>query len=243
MHHETGPEITVVIPVKDERDNVRPLLEELREVLDPIDRSWEVLVVDDGSTDGTWETLCALREEIAGLRLLRFRENRGQSAAFWAGLQRVGGPLAVMMDGDMQNDPHDIPNLLERIDDGADVCLTWRANRQDSWSKKIQSRIGNGFRNFFLKSHIRDTGSQLRAFRTSCLRDFTPFNGMHRFMGNLFLMRGCRVVQVPTNHRGRRSGKTKYGLGNRAWRGLMDLIGVRWLASRCLRYEVSEEDE
>ena len=236
------PEISVVIPLKDEKDNVRPLLEELRGVLDTIGRSAEIIVVDDGSADGTWDILGEMTGTIQGLRRVRFARNRGQSAAFWAGMSRARGAVTITMDGDMQNDPNDIPTLLAEIDKGADVCLTWRANRQDTRSKKIQSRIGNGFRNWLLSSDIRDTGSQLRAFRTCCLRDFTPFEGMHRFMGNLFIMRGCRIVQVPTNHRGRRAGKTKYGLGNRIWRGLYDLIGVRWLASRCVRYQVREED-
>ena len=238
-----NPELSIVIPLKDERDNVRPLLEELRTVLDQIGRDAEIIVVDDGSTDGTWDVLTELRGHIAGLRRVRFAQNRGQSAAFWAGLTRARAPIAIMMDGDMQNDPRDIPNLLAEPDKGADVCLTWRATRQDTWPKKVQSRIGNRFRNYLLSSDIRDTGSQLRAFKTACLRDFTPFNGMHRFMGNLFAMRGCKIVQVPANHRGRRAGKTKYGLGNRIWRGLYDLIGVRWLAKRCVRYSVREEDE
>jgi dolichol-phosphate mannosyltransferase len=146
------------------------------------------------------------------------------------------------MDGDMQNDPNDIPKILGELKKGAEVCLTYRANRRDSWFKKVQSRIGNGFRNYLLRSDIRDTGSQLRGYCAYCLADLPQFEGMHRFMGNLFLMRNYRIVQIPTNHRHRRAGTTKYGLGNRALRGLKDLLAVRWLSTRAIRYRVAKED-
>ena len=177
------------------------------------------------------------------MRTLRFDRNYGQSAAFWAGLRRVRGRMVVMMDGDMQNEPRDIPKLLAELEKGADVCLTWRANRQDTRFKKFQSRVGNGFRNWLLSSEVRDTGSQLRALRADCLDDLPHFDGMHRFMGNLFLMRGWRIVQVPTSHRARRTGRTKYGLGNRMLRGLKDVLGVRWLSRRVIRYRVEHEDD
>ncbi|NQU42680.1 glycosyltransferase family 2 protein [bacterium] len=238
-----NPEISVVIPLKDEEQNVRPLLEELRGVLDGLGLAWEVIAVDDGSSDGTWEILLGLREATPGLRLVRLDRNYGQSTGFWAGLKRVRGQIAIMMDGDMQNDPRDIPKMLAEIAKGADVCLTWRANRQDTKWKKIQSRIGNGFRNRFLESDIRDTGSQLRAFRSKCLEDLPRFDGMHRFMGNLFLMRGFQIVQIPTNHRARRAGTTKYGMANRAIRGLKDLFGVRWLKQRVIKFGVEQEHD
>ena len=231
--------------MQNEEENVAPLLEELWGVLGNLGRSFEVLVVDDGSTDGTYDALESMRERLGEegtLRTIRLARNRGQSTAFWCGLSRVNGEVVIMMDGDMQNDPHDIGKLLEKLDGGADVCLTWRADRQDTGFKKFQSKIGNGFRNWLLKSEIRDTGSQLRAFRRECLEDLPHFNGMHRFMGNLFIAMGWKVVEVPTHHRARQAGVTKYGLGNRALRGLRDVLGVRWLTSRAIRYEVAREE-
>ncbi len=230
--------------MQNEEENVAPLLEELWQVLSDLDKPFETLVVDDGSTDGTWAVLERMQSELGGmgqLRIIQLAENRGQSTAFWAGLSRVRGDVVVMMDGDMQNDPHDIGKLLEALDQGADVCLTWRADRQDTKFKKIQSKIGNGFRNWLLKSQIRDTGSQLRAFRSECLSDLPHFNGMHRFMGNLFIAMGWKIVEVPTHHRARQAGVTKYGLGNRALRGFKDVLGVRWLTSRAVRYKVGRE--
>lgn len=239
---ETAPFISVVIPLKNEEDNVVPLLDELCGVLNGLG-VYEVLVIDDGSTDSTWAKLQEQRAERSSIRLVKLDRNHGQSTAFWAGLTRAKGEIIIMMDGDMQNDPNDIPQLLERVQGGADVCLTYRSNRQDTWFKKFQSRIGNGVRNCLLKSDVLDTGSQLRAFRRDCLRDLPNFEGMHRFMGDLFRMRGFKVVQTPTNHRGRRAGITKYGMGNRALRGLKDLMGVCWLSQRMIRYGTEHEDE
>ena len=176
------------------------------------------------------------------LRAVRLDRNHGQSTALWAGLERVRGAIVITMDGDCQNDPNDIPKLLAEIEGGADVCLTWRANRQDSWWRRVQSRVGNGVRNWVLASSIIDTGSQLRAFRAACRDGLIPFDGMHRFMGNLFMMHGCRVAQIPTNHRARRAGVAKYGMRGRTIRGLKDVLAVRWMRGRTIRYGV-EHDE
>jgi dolichol-phosphate mannosyltransferase len=239
---DPSPYLSVVIPLKNEEGNVAPLLDELREAIRNLG-TFEIIAVDDGSTDATWRILEEQKARIPELRLVRLDRNYGQSAGFWAGLKRARGRVLVTMDGDMQNDPHDIPLLLAELQKGADVCLTYRANRQDTRFKKIQSRIGNGFRNWLLGSNVIDTGSQLRAYYARCLEDLTPFNGMHRFMGNLFLMRGYKVAQVPTNHRGRRSGTTKYGMANRAFRGLRDVLGMRWLRDRLIQVGVKEESK
>lgn len=239
---DSSPYLSIVIPVKNEEGNVVPLLEELLRVVGHLG-SFEIIVVDDGSTDGTWRRLEEQKSRIPELRLVRLDRNYGQSTAFWAGLKRARGQILVTMDGDMQNDPHDIPRLLEELKKGVDVCLTWRANRQDTWFKKVQSRIGNGFRNYLLASDIIDTGSQLRAYYSYCLEDLSHFNGMHRFMGNLFAMRGYKIAQIPTNHRGRRAGTTKYGMANRALRGLRDVLGVRWLSGRVIKFKVKEESK
>jgi len=236
------PDFSVVIPMKNEEANVASLLEELQAVLESLG-TYEIIVVDDGSTDGTWGVLCARKERTPALRPVKLDQNYGQSAALWTGLKRVRGRVVITMDGDMQNDPNDVPRLLAELEKGADVCLTYRARRQDTWARKVQSRIGNGMRNWLLHSDIRDTGSQLRAFHVRCLEDLPHFVGMHRFLGNLFLMRGCRVTQIPTHHRSRRAGVAKYGIGNRTWRGLKDLLGVRWMGQRMIRCRVEREDE
>lgn len=238
-----NPEISVVIPLKDEEENVRPLLEELDTVLASLSLPSEVVAVDDGSTDGTWQALEACKAQMPRLRMIRLDRNYGQSTGFWAGMKNARGRIIVTMDGDMQNDPHDIPKLLSEIKKGADACLTIRANRQDTKWKKMQSRIGNGFRNHFLQSEIADTGSQLRAVKAEFIEDLPPFEGMHRFMGNLYMMRGCKIAQVNTNHRGRRSGTSKYNAANRAWRGLKDLFGVAWLRQRQIRYGVAQRKD
>jgi glycosyltransferase involved in cell wall biosynthesis len=238
---EVLPIYSAVIPMMNEEANVPALLDELCQVLEPLGL-YEVIVVDDGSTDRTWEVLGEARTRHPALRRVRLGRNCGQSAALSAGLARVRGQIVMTMDGDLQNDPCDIPKLLEQLDGGADVCLTWRSNRQDSAFRRWQAKVGNGFRNRLLGSDIRDTGSQLRAFRVECLQGLPQFVGMHRFMGNIFLMAGCKVVQIPTNHRSRRAGKTKYGFGNRAWRGLCDVLGVRWLRMRHIQAPVASED-
>jgi dolichol-phosphate mannosyltransferase len=233
-------EYSAVIPMKNEEGNVAPLVEELAGILGGL-ATYEIIIVDDGSTDGTWAKLTELQTRFPALRPVKLDRNYGQSTGLWAGLVRARGRVILTMDGDMQNDPNDIPKILKELQRGADVCLTWRQNRQDTWSRRVQSRIGNGVRNWMLGSRIIDTGSQLRAFRTECIRDLTPFNGMHRFMGNLFEMRGYRIVQIPTHHRARRAGVAKYGMGNRAMRGLKDVLGVRWLKQRVVQYGVEKE--
>ncbi len=239
---ETAPTLSIVFPVLNEEDNIVPLIEEIQEVLG--DRTdYEIVVVDDGSTDRTLENLQSISARVSDLHVLQLKENRGQSTALGVGLNHAVGKIIVMMDGDRQNDPHDIDRLLEEINKGADVCLTYRAKRSDTAWKKFQSKIANAVRNWILASDVRDTGSQLRAFRRECLKDLPCFDGMHRFMGNLMLMRGFKVVQIATHHRPRPSGKSKYGMRNRAWRGLKDLMGVRWLGGRAIRYELKDDKD
>jgi dolichol-phosphate mannosyltransferase len=234
------PRLSIVIPLKNEQDNVVPLIQEVQQAVEPLG-TYEILAIDDGSTDNTWNTLVELKKTIPALRCLKHDRNHGQSAGLWTGLKNAVGEIIITMDGDRQNDPNDIPQLLAELEKGADVCLTYRANRQDSWSKKVQSKIGNKFRNSLLGSDIRDTGSQLRAFRADCIDNLPNFNGMHRFMGNLFLMGGFKLAQVPTHHRARVAGVSNYSMANRAFRGLKDVWGVRWLSQRAIRPKVAEE--
>jgi dolichol-phosphate mannosyltransferase len=175
------------------------------------------------------------------IRVLRFEKNAGQSAAMYAGLQSAHGATAVLIDGDLQNDPADIPRLLAEIERGADLVCGYRAQRKDTLIKRITSRVANFVRSRFAKDGVRDTGCTLKAMRRECIGALVPFKGMHRFIPALVKGAGYRLVELPVNHRPRKFGQSKYGLGNRALRATMDMFGVRWLLSRRLNYRVREE--
>ena len=173
-----------------------------------------------------------------GIRLLRFEKNAGQSAALYAGLHSARGRTAVLIDGDLQNDPADIPRLLAEIERGADLVCGYRAQRKDTFVKRVTSRVANFVRSRFTKDGIRDTGCTLKAMRRECIGTLLPFKGMHRFIPALVKGAGYRLVEVPVNHRPRKFGESKYGLGNRAVRATVDMFGVRWLLSRRLDYKI-----
>jgi dolichol-phosphate mannosyltransferase len=173
--------------------------------------------------------------------VIRFEKNIGQSAAIYAGLQAARGATAVLIDGDLQNDPADIPRLLAEIGRGADVVCGYRVKRKDTVLKRLTSRIANAVRSRFTKDGVRDTGCTLKAMRRECVTALVPFKGMHRFIPALVKAAGYRLVEVPVNHRPRRFGQSKYGLGNRALRATIDMFGVRWLLSRRLNYKIREK--
>ena len=173
-----------------------------------------------------------------GIRVLRFEKNAGQSAALYAGLRSARGGTAVLIDGDLQNDPADIPRLLAEIERGADLVCGYRAQRKDTLVKRVTSRIANVVRGRFTKDGVRDTGCTLKAMRRECISALLPFKGMHRFIPALVKSAGYRLVEIPVNHRPRRFGQSKYGLGNRAIRATVDMFGVRWLLSRQLKYKI-----
>jgi len=231
-----------VIPAYNEEESIEACVLEADGVLARLGRSYEILVVDDGSRDGTFERLRALKARCPALRAIRFGENRGQSAAMSAGFEHARGEIVVSMDADGQNDPADIPRLLERMDD-FDVVCGWRRKREDNLLRRISSRIANAVRNRLSHESIRDTGCSLKAYRRDYLRRIKLFDGMHRFLPTLLRMEGARVTEVPVNHRPRTAGRTKYGLWNRLFRSLRDLFAVRWMQSRHIRYEVREEIE
>ena len=194
----------------------------------------EIIFVDDGSVDRTVERI------VPGpnIRVIRFGTNTGQSAAIYAGLEAARGATAVLIDGDLQNDPADIPRLLAEIDRGADLVCGYRAQRKDTLVKRLTSRIANFVRSRFTKDGVRDTGCTLKAMRWECVSALVPFKGMHRFIPALVKAAGYRLVEIPVNHRPRRFGQSKYGLGNRALRATIDMFGVRWLLSRRLNYKI-----
>lgn len=237
--HNLEPELSVVLPVYNERENLEPLLAELRAVLPRFVGEWEVVLVDDGSTDGSAEFLDQAKAEDPRLRVLHLRENRGQSAAMDAGFRAARAPLVVTLDADLQNDPADIGLLLDQRHQ-ADVVCGVRVARHDSWIRRISSRIANAVRNRITGESIRDTGCSLKLYRTAYLRRIKMFRGMHRFLPTLLRLEGARVVEVPVHHRPRRHGISKYGIRNRAFSGLIDCLAVRWMRARRLDYSLRE---
>jgi dolichol-phosphate mannosyltransferase len=227
-----APAVSVIVPLFNEEENISILQSELRAALDGLD--YEIVFVDDGSLDCTVERI----ETAPNVLLIRFEKNTGQSAALYAGLQAARGANAVLIDGDLQNDPADIPRLLAEVARGADLVCGYRINRQDTLVKRLTSRIANAVRSRFTKDGVRDTGCTLKAIRRECISALIPFKGMHRFIPALIKGAGYRLVEIPVNHRPRRFGQSKYGLGNRALRATIDMFGVRWLLSRRLNYKI-----
>ena len=228
------PAVSVVVPVFNEEENVSILQSELRAALSGLD--YEIVFVDDGSTDRSAEKI----ETAPNIRILRFERNTGQSAALYAGIRAARGETIVMIDGDLQNDPADIPRLLEQIAQGADLACGYRAKRKDTITKRMTSRIANFVRSRFTKDYVRDTGCTLKAMRRECADALVPFKGMHRFIPALIRGAGHRLVEIPVNHRPRRFGRSKYGFGSRALRATVDMFGVRWLLSRRFNYKIRD---
>ena len=230
-----SPAVSVVVPLFNEEENVPILQAELTAALGGFD--YEIIFVDDGSVDETVRRIVP----DPRVRLVQFERNAGQSAAMYAGLQSARGEVAVLIDGDLQNDPADIPKLLEEISRGADLVCGYRAQRKDTVVKRITSRVANFIRSRFTKDGVRDTGCTLKAMKRECVSALLPFKGMHRFIPALVKGAGYRLVEIPVNHRPRKFGLSKYGLGNRALRATTDMFGVRWLLSRRLNYRVRDE--
>lgn len=237
---EKTPWLSVVIPVFNEAESLGPLWEELRPVLDGLGRSYEVIFVDDGSQDGSWELLLGLHRQHLHVRLIRLRQNAGETAATHAGFRAARGEVVVTMDADLQNDPKDIAVLLGHLPAWDAVCGL-RSRREDSWVRRASSRIANAVRNAVTGEEIRDSGCTFRAIRRECLADLRLYSGFHRFLPTLLRLDGRRVIEVPVNHRPRLFGQSKYGIRNRMFRGLYDLLIVRWMKRRHLRYEIVEE--
>jgi glycosyltransferase involved in cell wall biosynthesis len=234
-------EISVVVPAYNEEESLPEFLAELRAALDATGKRAEILLVDDGSSDGTPALLARERARDPRLRPLRLDPRSGQSAAIAAGLSRARGAVIVTLDADLQNDPAELPRVLEALK-AADVVSGIRANRRDTWMRRVSSRIANATRRAAIGDPITDIGCSFKAYRREALEGLPMFVGVHRFLPALCVFRGARLAEVPLAHRPRRHGISKYGVHNRLWRGLNDLIGVRWLKSRLIRAHPPKED-
>jgi len=229
-------DVSIVVPFYNEEEACRGVLEEIVE-LHP---DAEIIAINDGSTDSTWDIISS----IDGVTGLNMPCNRGQSAAMYAGLKNAQRPICVLMDGDGQNDPADIPLLIEKLnDESVDVVCGYRAERKDTASRRYASKIANKIRRSFIHDGVRDTGCSLKAFRTEAVDHLVPFNGMHRYIPALMLQAGMKISQVAVNHRERSAGESKYTNWERALRGIYDLIGVSWLLKRKVLFNIGERKE
>ena len=231
--------LSLVIPAYNEQEVVPELLTRVSAALEKIGKPFEVIIVDDGSTDQTPTMLAEAMGRLPWLRVIRMTANRGQSAAFDAGFKAAGGQIIATIDADLQNDPEEIPRLVPMLD-GYDMITGWRKKRQDSTFRLIQTHIANRIRNWISDETINDSASSLKLYKRHCLAGIQLYTGMHRFMPTLVKMRGYTVLETPVKHSPRYAGVAKYGFRNRALRAFFDLLAVRWMKKRALRYEATE---
>lgn len=236
------PEISVVAPCHNEAENLGPLAEAVRVALEPLRHPFELVLVDDCSTDGSWETIRRLGSLDPRVRGLRFAENRGQSAALWAGIKAARGQIVVTLDADLQNPPAEIPRFLAALGGADCVCGSRVAARAhgDGWVRRASSKIANAVRNRVSGDSISDAGCCFRAFRRACVAEVKFFHGGHRFLPTLIRLEGYTVTEIPIGHAPRRAGRSHYGIGNRVFGATADLLAVRWLKKRFIRYAVAE---
>jgi len=239
---DQAPEVSVVVPCHNEAANLRELVAGIRTALAPAGVAYEIVVTDDASTDGSWDVLKELAAGEPRLRVQRFAANCGESAASWAGMQAARGRIIVTIDADLQNDPADLPRFLAALADADCVCGTRIEGRGagDGLVRVVSSRIANAVRRRLAGDDITDAGCTYRAFRRECLANVRFFKGIHRFLPTLMRMEGFRVREIPVANRPRVAGQSHYGVGNRVFIAFADLLAVRWMRSRAVRYEVRE---
>lgn len=232
------PRVTVVIPCYNEAENIPLLAEKVRQAFRALPQwPYECLMVNDGSTDHTREQLDQLSASYSSIRAIHLVKNQGQSAALVAGLRAARGEYLLTLDGDLQNDPADFSRFLELLQQYDCVC-GYRVHRNDTWIRRVSSKIANVVRNWVLHDGIRDSGCGSKGFRKCCVPYIVPFNGVHRYIAVLIKNAGLRIVECPVTHHPRLHGVSKYGVGNRLWRGLFDLVGVLWLRKRYVHPEI-----
>jgi glycosyltransferase involved in cell wall biosynthesis len=236
------PQISVVLPCHNEQDNLRPLITALREAIEPLKISYEIVITDDCSTDNSWTMLKEFAAADKRIRVQRFVKNAGQSAALWAGMKAAHGRYLVTLDADLQNDPRDVPQFLEALKQFDCVCGSRVAARGqgDNFVRVASSRIANWVRNKLSGETISDAGCCYRAFKRECIGNLKFFKGMHRFLPTLFKIEGYTVTEIPVRHNPRAGGQTHYGVWNRLFASFYDLLAVRWMKKRMFRFEVGE---
>lgn len=228
-------DLSVVVPVYNEEESVEPLIRETRAALSSLGKDYEIIVIDDGSTDGTYPVLRRLHQEERRIKVLRLRRNFGQTAAIAAGFAHAGGRVIVAMDGDGQNDPGDIPALLGRLEEGYDLVCGWRSPRHDPfWRRRLPSHMANLLISWFTRVKLHDYGCTLKAIRHELARDLKLYGEMHRFIPAIAYERGARIAEMKVHHRARQLGKSKYGIA-RTLRVVLDLLTVKFLLSYATR--------
>jgi dolichol-phosphate mannosyltransferase len=237
-----APELSVVIPCYNEAANLEALIGVLRQVLNPLDRAYEIILIDDGSTDGSWELLKRIGGDDRRIRALRLDGNRGQSAACWAGMKSARGCYLVTLDADLQNDPQDLPKFLQALEHYDCVCgsRVETRNQGDSWTRVASSRIANAVRNAISGDTISDSGCAFRAFKRECIDDLKFFKGMHRFLPTLIKMEGFTVTEIAVANNPRYAGQSHYGVWNRLFSSFGDLLAVRWMKKRMFKFRVTD---
>ena len=234
------PYYSIVIPLKNEESNIEELVQELESVMSKLQQPWELICIDDGSTDHTKEVLLELAHTKSYLKNIFFAKNYGQSSAFAAGFKAAQGEFVITLDGDRQNDPADIPLLLQ-LCPTADLVCGIRTKRKDSFNKRIISKIANAIRGWICEDGVQDTGCSLKIYRRACLTQIKMYHGMHRFLPALFKIEGFRVAEHPVNHRERIKGVSNYNFFNRSFNTLADLWAVRWMKKRHLHYQIDNQ--
>lgn len=233
--------LSIVAPAHNEAANLHQLVEEIHTTLISTGHEFEIVIINDGSTDETHHVLHELMGQYPQLRVLNIKERSGQTAALEVGLHNTRGCIIATLDADLQNNPTSIPTMLRILEkDRFDLVNGWRADRKDSLVRLFSTKIANWVRNKITNENIRDSACGLKVFRRSCLGRIKLFNGMHRFLPTLFRIEGFRVTEIPVDHRPRIAGKGKYGISNRLFCGLIDTFAVRWMKFRKLQYEYKE---
>lgn len=224
---DEGIFLSVVIPIYNEENNISLLCQELAETLDEMAQPYEIIFIDDGSDDASFERLISVRDKFPDMKIIKFKKNYGQSAALDAGFKNAVGDIIVSLDGDRQNDPKDIPRMIEELEKGYDVICGWRYQRKDPFLKRFISRGAYILRNIILKDRIHDSGCTLRAYRKVCFEQMQLYGEMHRFIPALLAWEGFKVTEVKVNHRPRLHGKTKYTM-SRIFKGILDMVIVKF---------------
>jgi len=235
-------ELSIIVPVYDEEENILPMAREVSEAMKNVAIDYELVFVDDASRDSTWQRIQELRKSNPRVRGFRHLKNAGQSAALWTGILNTTTPVVATLDGDLQNDPADLPKLIAEVKGGADFVCGVRTKRKDTWVRKVSSKVARWARRSALGVDFADTGCAFRVFKRSTLDGLFGFNGLHRFLPVLVHGGGHSTKQIPINHRARVAGVSKYGVFNRLGRGVYDLIAIAWYQRRRVhRQQISEE--